>query len=317
MNEDELIASFIPYLPKAKDVIVPTGDDCAVLPGRGDTAVSIDMLVEDRHFKRAWSTGADVGYRAAQQNLADAVAMGARPTSLVVGLGLPGDLDAEWVSDFARGLAEACEPLGVGVDGGDLVGSDAIVVSVTVLGSMEGRAPVRRSGASPQDLVVFAGNLGHGVAGYSLLEAGFDRTIDDPALAALIDDFLRPKPPLGIALAAAESFTSLMDVSDGLVRDARRIAKASGMAIDLDKKAIERRMGDLGKAAGRVRADRREWLFTGEEDHGFIGTIHPDTPVPAGFEVIGKVGGPYHLGKLTVGGREVAEGGGWDHFRKS
>ena len=87
LSEDALLALIVPHLPVSDDAIVPTGDDCAVLAASdGRVAVSTDMLVEGRHFLRTWSTGADVGWRAAMQNLADAVAMGARPTSLVVSM---------------------------------------------------------------------------------------------------------------------------------------------------------------------------------------------------------------------------------------
>ena len=312
-TEDDLIARLLPLLPRGEGVAVPSGDDCAVLTMAGDAAISTDMLVEGHHFRRDWSSGADVGFRAAVQNLADAVAMGARPRTLVISLGLPGALEVAWVEDFARGLAQACAPLGVGVDGGDLVGSEAIVIGVSVLGDMEGRAALLRSGAQVGDRVIHAGNLGHGAAGLALLKAG--ATIDE-AMAGLVDDFKRPKPPLRQALAAAQSggITAMMDVSDGLVRDARRMAKASGVWIDFEPRSLEKKLGPLGRAAGRLHADRREWLLTGGEDHGFIATIRPGVATPEGFIDVGEVRGAANGGRVSVGNREVAGLGGWDHF---
>lgn len=318
MTEDELISSFLPFLPTSSRATVPSGDDSAVLKFEGATAVSVDLLMEDRHFLRTWSTGRDVGFRAAMQNLADAVAMGAQPVTLVVGLALPSDLDSAWLTDFARGLSDACEPLGVGVDGGDLVGGDKIAVSVTVLGDMEGREPVLRSGAQPGDRIILAGNLGHGAGGFALLEAGYTRDDENLKLSGLVDDFLRPKPPLEIALAAARSgeLHTLMDVSDGLIRDARRMAKSSGVWMDVNKRAVESKLGDLAVAAGRLKADRREWLFTGGEDHGFLATMSPSANIPPGFIDIGEVQGPFRGGRVTVSGADIADGGGWDHFLK-
>lgn len=312
MTEDTLLSTFLPLLPPSS-ASVPTGDDCAVLDMQGQTAVSTDMLVEGRHFRRDWSSGADVGFRAAMQNFSDAVAMGSKPRSLVISLGLPGDLETAWLADFARGLSEACTPLGVGVDGGDLVGADQIVVAVTVLGDMEGRSPVLRGGAQIGDRVIHAGNLGHGAAGYEILNAGVE--IDD-ALAPLVDDFRRPQPPLQEALAAVESgvLTAMMDVSDGLIRDARRLAKASGVWVNFEGKNLQPRLRDLAIAAGRLRADRREWLYTGGEDHGFLATIRPGTPVPADFTDVGEVMGASMGGRVTLEGMEVAGQGGWDHF---
>lgn len=315
-SEDVLISGFAPYLPKSS-AVVPSGDDSAVLETRGNVAVSVDMLVENRHFKREWSTGYDVGYRAAQQNLADAVAVGAMPVSLVVGMALPGDLEVEWLNDFARGLAAACEPHGVGVDGGDLVAGSEIAISVTVLGDMEGREPLLRSGALPGHKVVHCGNLGHGIAGFELLSAGFSESDENPKVGALVGNFLRPQPPINEAMEAVRggSLRSLMDVSDGLVRDTRRIAKASRVWIDLDQKAIEKKMGPLATAAGRLGADRRTWLFTGGEDHGFVGTIPADGEVPDAFAVIGEVLAPDQHGRITISGKDVNQSTlGWDHF---
>ena len=173
LSEEELLALITPLLPRAAQTPVGSGDDCAVLffPD-ARTAVSTDVLVEGHHFRTEWSTGRDVGERAAAQNLADAAAMGARPVALVVGLVMPPTTPVAWVRDFAEGLARGCEPCGAGVVGGDLSGGESLIVAVTVLGDLEGRAPVLRSGAHPGDLVVYAGTLGRSAAGLALLSAG-------------------------------------------------------------------------------------------------------------------------------------------------
>ncbi|MDO5025940.1 MAG: AIR synthase related protein [Trueperella sp.] len=373
MTEDVLISRILPLLPQARGVTVPSGDDSAVLKMRGETTVSIDMLIEGHHFTREWFTGYDVGYRAAMQNLADAVAMGARPVSLVVGMSLPADLEVSWVEDVCRGFAAANSELGVGVDGGDFVGGEKIAISVTVLGDMEGRLPVLRSGARPGDQVIHSGKMGYGAAGGELLQAGYGNDgalrsqalaagasgavnaetavdISDPVTAALISaaqnasaadaaapaqwqhpeankpntqfaeliaHFLRPQPPLVTALQAASDMQlhAMMDVSDGLVRDGRRMAKAAQVWIDLDKRALDAKLGPLAAAAGRLGANRRDWLLTGGEDHGFLATIGADDPVPAGFTRIGTVRGVNQSGRLTIAGKETAGLGGWDHFQ--
>ena len=175
LSEEELLAVITPLLPRGPQTPVGTGDDCAVLSFPDSrTAVSTDVLVEGRHFRTDWSTGRDVGARAAAQNLADAAAMGARPVALVVGLVMPASTPVGWVRDFARGLAQGCEPCGAGVVGGDLSSGDSLIVSVTVLGDLEGRAPVLRSGARPGDAVVHVGTLGRSAAGLALLSAGSD-----------------------------------------------------------------------------------------------------------------------------------------------
>ncbi|MDP9801616.1 thiamine-monophosphate kinase [Arcanobacterium wilhelmae] len=316
MTEDVLISRLRPLLPVSRRAFVASGDDSAVYSLSGAATLSVDMLVEGVHFRPEWSNGADVGARSAAQNLADAVAMGARPTSLVVGLAVPPTTEGEWVEDFARGMASVCEPLGVGVDGGDFVASDQIVVSVTVLGQMEGREPLRRSGMQMEDKLVFAGNLGHGRAGYELLNAGYTREDKNPKIAAMIEHFLVPQPPLEIALAAASTgqLRSLMDVSDGLVKDVGRMAGASGVWVDIDHHAITRLIGPIATAAGRLSADRSQWAYTGGEDHGFVGTVAKDAPIPGGFTRIGTVRGAALGGRVTVGGVPFEGNGGWDHF---
>ncbi|MBM7825212.1 thiamine-monophosphate kinase [Arcanobacterium pluranimalium] len=314
LSEDEIIAKLVKVLPQARNIVVPSGDDCAVLDFPHKTAISVDLLNENVHFRTDWSTGYDVGYRAATQNLADSVAMGAIPRTLAVGIAFPADTEMEWLLDFARGMRDACEPLEVGVDGGDLVRGEYISISVTVLGDVE--TPILRSGARPGDLLIHAGVIGRGMAGMALLEAGYNRENVEPDLSALIDDFLRPKPPLEIALNAAKTgcLTAMMDVSDGLIKDTHRIARRSRVWIDIDEKALRNYLGPLGKAAGRLAADRRLWLCEGGEDHGFIATMKANAPVPDGFTVIGQVKAPDMNGRVSVGGAEYAAAGGWDHF---
>src|SRR5690606_26087453 len=149
-------------------------------------------IVADHHCRRGWGSARDVGARAAAQNLADVVAMGAVPTSMVVGTVLPPTTPLEWVLDLARGLADVCAPLGVGVDGGDLSAGEQVVVAVTVHGDLEGRAPVLRSGARPGDVVAHAGAIGRATAGYAVLATG--STSDDPEAAVAVGAFLRPTP---------------------------------------------------------------------------------------------------------------------------
>ena len=173
LSEEQLLARVVPLLPTSDLAIIGPGDDCAVMSAPdGRYCVSTDVLVEGRHFRTDWSSGRDVGRRAAAQNLADAAAMGARPVALVVSLVLPGATPVPWVEDLARGLAEACRRVGAGVVGGDLSAGDHLVIAATVHGDLQGRAPVVRSGARVGDVVVLAGRPGRSAAGLALLKAG-------------------------------------------------------------------------------------------------------------------------------------------------
>ncbi|NUP50161.1 MAG: hypothetical protein HOW97_23045, partial [Catenulispora sp.] len=154
-------------------VLVPSGDDAAVLAiPDGRLVTSADLLLEGRHFRRDWSTARDIGHKAAAQNFSDIAAMGGVPTSLLLSLVLPGDLPVAWVEEFAAGVAAECAPFAATVAGGDMVRGEVITISVTVFGTLQGRAPVLRSGARPGNTVCVAGRLGWSAAGLELLAAG-------------------------------------------------------------------------------------------------------------------------------------------------
>ena len=298
----------------AGGVHVGIGDDAAVVSVSGTSiVVSTDMLVEGRHFRRDWSSGQDVGAKAAAQNLIDIAVMGARATTMVVALGLPADLPVDWVTDFYAGLRGEAHDRGVAIVGGDVVRSDRVVISVTAIGELTGPQAVRRSGAQPGDVVAVAGRLGWAAAGLSILSRGF-RTP-----RALVDAHRRPEPPYAAAAAAASGgATSMIDVSDGLVADLGHIARASGVAIALDPALLE--VGEpVAAAAAAFNADPLVWLLTGGEDHAVVATFAADAALPEGFTVIGSVGDVelddvLEAPGVTVGGKVPRGNGGHDHF---
>ncbi len=177
-GEAAVLARLLPHLPAGPAALLGPGDDAAVVaaPDRRVVATT-DLLVQGRDFRTDWSSGADVGAKAAAQNLADLAAMGAVPTGLLLTLGAPPGTPLAWLEDLAAGLGRACARWGTGVVGGDLSASAEILVSVTALGDLQGREPVLRSGARPGDVLALAGALGRSAAGLALLLAG------GPALA--------------------------------------------------------------------------------------------------------------------------------------
>ncbi len=305
LGEDELIALFSPRLPQTSAAILGPGDDAAVLSLTGDLVVSSDVLVEDQHFRAEWSTGADVGFRAATQNLADIDAMGAVPVAMQVTLALPASTQVAWVLELADGLREACEPHGVGVIGGDLSSAKEIAVSVTVLGDTMGRRVVRRSGANLGDIVAVSGPLGAAVAGYHQLSNMLD--VDSET----INLFLRPRPRVGAGLeASSANATAMMDISDGLLVDAARIARSSDVGIWIDSAAVPIHRGVV-HVADEVIGNAREWALTGGEDHQLIATFPPKQALPSGWVSVGRCT-RNHDGVLVDG--KVPASLGWDHF---
>lgn len=338
VSEAELLQLITPHLPRSPRQVVGNGDDCAVLAAPdGRYVVSTDVLVEGHHFRLDWSTARDIGRRAAAQNLADVAAMGARPVAVVVSLVLPPQTPLAWVRALAQGLGIECAGAGAGVVGGDLSAGESIVIAVTVHGDLEGRAPVVRSGARAGDRVVHVGRLGSSAAGLTLLEAGWvpgaplapdhaeDRNGDaDAMVEALrcVETFRVPDPPLtdGPSLAQAGA-RAMMDVSDSLLRDCRRIAEASAVVVDVDLTSgrLAQAVHDLEPVArllGEGRSKALAWVLTGGEDHGLLAALPAGRDVPDGVSVIGRVlaPGPWRPGTVLVNGAPWSGEFGWDHF---
>jgi thiamine-monophosphate kinase len=297
------------------------GDDAAVVSLGGDPRVvaTTDMLVEGRHFRTDWSSAYDIGRKAAAQNLADLEAMGARPVTLLVAFGAPASTRVAYAEELFRGLVDEALRGGASVAGGDTVAADVVTISVSALGSLDGRPPVTRGGAHAGDQVYVAGRLGCSAAGLELLRHG------DAALiarhAALVDLHRVPSPPYGAgARLAAAGVTSMIDVSDGLLADLLHVARASGLDADLDFSGWHD--DALSVAARDLGASVDDWMLSGGEDHALVCTAPPDVAIErladaARVEVrrIGvmvPVGTSGHGGLVSAAAQRL--GGGFDHF---
>ena len=305
VGEFALIDALTALFEQGEQVLVGPGDDAAVLRIRhGHVVVSTDLLVEGRHFRRDWVPAADVGHRAAAQNLSDVNAMGGRAHSLTIGMAVPADLPVSWALEFAAGFAEECRAVGASVVGGDLTRGDQLVVAVTVLGSCT-VSPVLRSGAEPGDVVALAGRQGWAAGGLAVLGRGFRSP------RVLVEAYRRPEPPYDAGPeAAAAGATAMVDVSDGLLSEAGHLARGSAVAIDLRSDALEVPEPLLAVAAA-TGADPLSFVLGGGDDHALLATFPPDAALPAGFRVIGSVA---EGEGVTVDGAPYDGVTGWTHF---
>jgi thiamine-monophosphate kinase len=289
-------------------VVVGPGDDAAVVQvGGGQVVASLDMLVQGRHFRLDWSSALDIGHKAAAENLSDINAMGGRPTSLLVGLGAPPDLEAAWAMEFADGIAEEAALVGASVVGGDLTRADAITISIAVLGVCE-HAVVRRSGARPGDVVALAGRQGWADAGFAVLGRGFRSP------RVVVEAHRRPEPPYDAGPQAAElGATAMIDVSDGLLQDLGHVAADSGVAIDVTSAGfdIAEPLQAVGAALG---VDPMRFCLTGGDDYSLVATFPSGTELPQPWRRIGSVLESGAPGTVTVDGAEYEDPGGHQHF---
>jgi len=306
VGEFGLIRRVIALTTPADSTLLGPGDDAAVVATPdGRVVASTDLLVENRHFRRDWSTANDVGHKAAARNFADIVAMGALPTALLVGFAAPGDLELEWVDGLMAGLREECGQLGAAIVGGDVTAGDVITLGITALGDLQGRAPVTLGGARPDDVVAVAGRLGWAAAGFAILSRGFRSPL--PPVAA----HRRPEPPYFEGPRAAElGATAMTDVSDGLVADLGHIADASGVRIELRQELIEvpTKLAEVGAA---LNVDPLVWVLTGGDDYALAATFPQGTVLPDTWRVIGRV---VEGEGVRVDGRRWTVGG-HEHFR--
>lgn len=294
---------------QAEAVMLGPGDDAAVVTAAdGRTVVSTDMLVQDRHFRLDWSSPHDIGRKAIAQNAADIEAMGGRATAFVVAFGAPSDTAVSAAAEVADGLWDEARRLGASIAGGDLVRAPVWVISVTALGDLDGREPVRRSGARAGDTVAVSGELGRSAAGFALWERGIE---GQTGFGELRQRHLTPRPPYGQgALAADAGATAMTDVSDGLLADLGHIATASGVGIDVDSKLLEDDRLAVAGAAAATGEDPWEWVLGGGEDHALAATF--PGPPPPGWRVIGRVvDGP---AQVLVDGATWAGNTGWQSF---
>lgn len=244
-----------------------------------------DVLVENVHFRHAWTSWHDLGYKAAAVNLSDLAAMGAEPLGLMVGLAVPPDTDASAIAELYEGVNEAGAP----VVGGDTVAGTATTVTVAALGRSE-RVP-GRSGARAGDHLVVTGPLGGAAAGLYALEHGLE------GFDELIDRHRRPPLRLGEGRALAGAAHAMLDVSDGLLADGLRLADRSGCRLVFELERIPRDPRAEGVA------DLPFWMMG--EDYELLAALAPDDAEASGFPVVGQV---------EEGSGVEPEPAGWDSF---
>lgn len=307
VGEFDLIAAVTAGLGELPSGWLGPGDDAAIVPTPdGRVVATTDVLVERQHFRRDWSSAADVGHKAAAQNLADIAAMGAAPTAMLIGFAAPPDLEERWALEFHEAFVAESERAGAAVVGGDVVRADQIVISVTALGTLDGRLPVLRSGARAGDLLALSGPTGASAAGLAVLRRGFT------APRAAVSAHRRPTPDYAQGpIAALAGAHAMIDISDGLVADLRHIAAASEVAIDVEPTLLEVPAPVVAVSAALGGSDPMVMVLTGGEDHVLAAFFGSPSEIPSGWRVVGLASAGF---EVTVAGSAYDGDGGHRSF---
>ncbi len=286
-------------------VEIGIGDDAAVvLASNKKLVATVDMAVEDIHFKREWSTPFQIGAKLTTANLADIFAMGATPKYLLVAAAITEVNNSQMVIELAKGIRSVADKFEVAVIGGDLSRAEKMSLSITALGEISEK-PITRSGAKVGDIVYVSALPGLSAAGLAILTRGLDRP------RYVVEAHLNPK--LSAPNKLIQVATSMCDISDGLVTDASHIASASTVRINLSKNKLisGSDFKDLAELAVELGEQVFDWILTGGEDHFFLATVDPkNASDEIGLEIgVVEAGG----GEVVLDGEKIQKAG-YQHF---
>jgi thiamine-monophosphate kinase len=302
-SEQELLALVARVFDSHGDpnVLVGIGDDAAVVRGSAQQVITTDLAVEDVHFSKRWSNAFDIGRKATAANIADILAMGAKPQYLVVALTLTGDEGLARVEELARGIKSEADKTGAIVVGGDISRGSALSIAITAIGSVD-RA-ITRAGALAGEGIYISSLTGWSAAGLYLLTHEIEPIHAVHAMA--LNEFRAP------TLDYACDFTragALCDTSDSLLISLEAIAQASEVELNIDVAAIEcaYEFKELSLLAQSVGLDVFEWILGGGEDHVFVAT---------GIDLPGIRIGSVKSGKGVTGLEMKKAPQMWRHFQ--
>lgn len=258
------------------DAIGPVGDDTAAIPdGAGSLVVSTDASVEDVHFKLAWLSVEEIGWRAAASALSDLAAAAATPIGILAAVTVPHDAAPGATIELMRGVGAAARAVGARVLGGDLTAGSQWSIAITVFG--RSARPMSRAGARPGDGIWVTGRLGGARAALESWLAG------GQPVAAARSAFAHPVPRIAAARWLAErGATAMMDLSDGVAGDALHLAAASGVRLDIELERLPLHSA-VARAADLVGESPGEFAAAGGEDYELLLTMPQEFSAAAQF----------------------------------
>jgi len=306
------------------ELIRSIGDDVAVLDmGNKALLITTDILIEGIHFEKSWSNPFQLGRKAVAVNLSDIAAMGGRPRYFLISIGLPKHLPLSFVSLLYRGLKEEARRSQVGLIGGDTSLSQKIIINICLIGEGKKGDLLFRDGAKVGDDIYVSGTLGDSALGLMILQDG--NLQRKPK--GLIKKHLFPTPriELGQALATKHLASAMIDLSDGLLSDARHILEESRVGAQIWEESIP--ISRLYRKWVRIYAkETYQIAMSGGEDYELLFTAPPnkrrriislarsiDHPITLVGQILPQKEG-FHL--VKKGGKKIPLNRlGYDHFK--
>lgn len=296
----------------SKGVVAGIGDDAAVLKYDKNEYLlfTADTLVENYHFSLKHSKPEQIGMKAIEQNVSDIAAMGGLPRFALISLDLPAGIDVGFVDRLYNGINKKSEKYKISVVGGNVARSKEIVVNVALIGFVEKKCLVLRSGAKTNDLIFCSGNAGASSAGLELLRRN--------KKGKSIKKHLEPKARLNLARKIAKiGVNSMIDVSDGVASEVRHICKESnaGALVYADKIPISK---DTIIDAKKVGKNAIDFALYGGEDFELVFTASRNKLKrleKLDVKVIGKIVDKKKGVKLVKENKKINLESGFDHFK--
>lgn len=305
-------------LPFPRDAFSVIGDDCFAfrLSENRYGLISTDISIEGTHFLRNISSPEEIGHKAMTGNLSDIAACGGTPKFAFVSIGIPEDIEQNYIERIYDGMISSASGAGTVIAGGDTSKSKELIISISIYGETEGRAPVMRIGSAPGDSIYITGKLGSSRAGLDILKSGNSSRAEKYRSLVACHKMPGAKNSIVEKIIRTYNPTSMIDISDGLISDINHIIKESGMGYDIDLDRIPYSKS-LKQFCDETGANIYDYILSSGEEYELLFTSSSvkKSLVIDGIEVnrIGKV--TEKIKKIHAGGTEYnTEATGFDHF---
>ncbi|MEA2015277.1 MAG: thiamine-phosphate kinase [Actinomycetota bacterium] len=294
--------------PAGKNIIRGIGDDAAVIKvGKSYIVLTTDTMVEGDHFSLGYFSPVQVGKKAVEVNVSDIGAMGAEPKYFLVSLVLPEKIDAEIIENIYKGMRQAGKKYLIEIIGGNITHGKQLIIDICMVGEAKKENLKFRSSAKPGDLIMVSGDLGSSTAGLNLFLKNIEGSgkIKKKHLEPKAK-FYKVKPFLGY-------INAMIDVSDGLGSEVKRICEQSGTGAVIYKDSVPI-SPDTKKAAEACGKDALEYALYGGEDFELVYTVSKENLSKVKGVKVGEITKKKGIRIIKEDREETLTEHGYDHF---